>query len=60
MEYKYHSFLDNRSIEDAKDIFKQRLDDATYIYNKYNLVLYLSSSGKSLEKTVTALYQKEY
>jgi 2-polyprenyl-6-hydroxyphenyl methylase / 3-demethylubiquinone-9 3-methyltransferase len=35
VEYKYHSFLDNRSIEDAKDIFKQRLDDATYIYNKY-------------------------
>ena len=31
-----------------------------HIYNKYNLVLYLSSSAISLEKTVTALYQKEY
>ncbi len=36
MNYKYHSFLDNRSINDAEKIFQQRLSDAKYIYNKYS------------------------
>ncbi len=36
MKYKYYSFVNNRSIDDAVKIFKQRLDDAKYIYKKYS------------------------
>ena len=36
MKYKYHSFLKNRSKIDAIKIFKQRLSDAKYIFEKYN------------------------
>ena len=36
MKLKYHSFLDNRSVNDAEKIFKQRLSDAKYIYKKYS------------------------
>ena len=30
-----HSFLENRSVNDAEKIFKQRLSDAKYIYKKF-------------------------
>ena len=36
MKSKYHSFLENRSVNDAEKIFKQRLSDAKYIYKKYS------------------------
>lgn len=36
MNFKYHSFLKNRSQNDAIKIFKQRLSDAKYIFDKYS------------------------
>lgn len=35
MKYNYYKFSSNRSIEDAKKIFFQRLEDASYIFSKY-------------------------
>lgn len=36
MSYEYFRFSINRSNDDARNIFQQRIEDATYIYNKYS------------------------
>lgn len=36
MNYKYYSFSANRSSEDAEKVYAQRIEDATYIYNKHH------------------------
>mgnify|MGYP003705878491 CR=1 FL=1 len=35
MSYIYYKFENNRSVDDAKKIFLQRIEDAKFIYNKY-------------------------
>jgi len=35
-KYQYYNFSANRSVTEAKKIFKQRIEDATYIYKKHN------------------------
>lgn len=36
MKYKYYSFAANRSSADAEKVYLQRIEDATYIYNKHH------------------------
>ncbi len=35
-KYPYYNFSSNRSVTEAKKIFEQRIEDAVYIYKKYN------------------------
>lgn len=36
MNYKYYSFTNNRSSEDAEKVYMQRIKDATYIFKKHH------------------------